>query len=56
MVALKEKNGLRTKINGRFSDIMLMKKKYITVKPLFRNYKKTIHLFIDRRLGSFTCF
>jgi hypothetical protein len=28
----------------------------ITVEPLFKNYKKTIHLFIDRSLGSCTCF
>jgi hypothetical protein len=32
---------------------MLMKiNKNITVDPLFKNYKKTIHLFIDGRLRS----
>jgi hypothetical protein len=29
-------------------------KENITVEPLFKNYKKTIHLFIDRRLRSCT--
>jgi hypothetical protein len=30
--------------------------KNATVEPLFKIYKKTVHLFIDRRLGSCTCF
>jgi hypothetical protein len=31
-------------------------KQNITVQPLFKNYKRTIHLFINRRLRSYTCF
>jgi hypothetical protein len=30
--------------------------KKITVEPLLKNYTKMIHLFIDRRLRSCTCF
>jgi hypothetical protein len=35
---------------------MKIYKNNITVEPLFKNYKKTIYLFIDRRLRSCTCF
>jgi hypothetical protein len=37
--------------------VVLMKiNKSVTVEPLFKIYKKTVHLFIDRRLRSCTCF
>lgn len=54
-VALKKK--LRTQINGKFSDINSAdeNKKNIAVESLFKNYKKTIHLFIDRGLRSYIC-
>jgi hypothetical protein len=57
-IALEDKM-FRTQINGKFNDICTAdenKYKYITVEPLFKNYKKAIHLFIDRRLRSCTCF
>jgi hypothetical protein len=42
----------------KFNDIISAdeKKQNITVEPLFRSCKKTIYLFIDRRLRSYTCF
>jgi hypothetical protein len=30
--------------------------KNIIVETLFENYKRTIHLFVDRRLGACACF
>jgi hypothetical protein len=36
--------------------MMKINKRKITVETLFENYKKTVHLLIDRRLRSFTCF
>jgi hypothetical protein len=54
-VAIKHKNKLITQINGKFSDVR-SDDENMTVQPLFKNYKKTIHLFIDRRLRSCTCF
>jgi hypothetical protein len=57
-VALKEKK-LRTQISGKFNDRNSAdenKHQNITVEPSFKNYKKIIHLFIDRRLRSCTCF
>jgi hypothetical protein len=36
--------------------VALMKIDNIIIEPLFKNYKKTRYLFIDRRLGSYTCF
>jgi hypothetical protein len=56
-VILKEK--LITQIDGKFNDISsadLNKYKNISVEHLFKSYKQTIHLFIDRRLRSGTCF
>jgi hypothetical protein len=35
---------------------MKINKKYIALEHLFTNYKKTVHLFMDRRLRSCTCF
>jgi hypothetical protein len=58
-VALKDKEKHRTQINVKCNDINSAdenKYKNITVDPLFKNYKKTIHLFIDRRLRSCACF
>jgi hypothetical protein len=57
-IALKDKKKLRTWVNRKFIDIGSAdeNKKNITVEPLFKNYKKTIHLFIDGRLRSCTCF
>jgi hypothetical protein len=57
-VALKDKQ-IRTEVNGKSDDISSADKnkyKNITVEPLFNNYKKTIHLFIDGRLRICTCF
>jgi hypothetical protein len=57
-VALKDNKNLE-QIDGKFNDISSAdenKYKNITVEPLFKNYKKTVHLFIDRRLRSCTCF
>jgi hypothetical protein len=57
-VALKGKK-LRTQVNGNFDNMNSAdenKYKNISVEPLFKNYKKTLHLFIDRRLRSCTCF
>jgi hypothetical protein len=56
-VALKK--NLRTQINGKFNGISSAdanKYRNIAVEPLYKNYRKTIHLFIDRRLRSCTCF
>jgi hypothetical protein len=36
--------------------LMEIIKKITLYKPLFKYYKKTIHLFIDRRLRSCACF
>jgi hypothetical protein len=33
-----------------------MKRKNTTLEPLFKNYKKAMHLFIDRGLRSCTSF
>jgi hypothetical protein len=58
-VAQKEENPLRTQINGKLNDISSAdeyKYQNVTVETLFKNYIKTIHLFIDRRLRSCTCF
>jgi hypothetical protein len=49
---------IRTQKNGKFNDIGSTdgnKQKNIAVEPLFKNYKKTIHLFINRKLRSCTC-
>jgi hypothetical protein len=55
-IALKDKE-TDTQINGEFNDVgSADENKKITVEPLFKNYQKTVHLFIDRRLGSCTCF
>jgi hypothetical protein len=55
-VFLKEKK-LGTQINGKFNDVSSSdENKKITIEPLFKNYKKATHLFIDRRLRSYTCF
>jgi hypothetical protein len=35
---------------------MQINKKNISVEPLFKNYKKIIHLFIYRRLRSYVVF
>jgi hypothetical protein len=35
---------------------MKINKINITVEPSIKNYKKTVNLFIDRRLGSYACF
>jgi hypothetical protein len=44
----KRKKQLRTQINGKINDISSVdKNKNITVEPLFKNYKKKIHLFSD---------
>jgi hypothetical protein len=44
-IALNDKK-LRAQINGKFNYIgsAYGNKKYITVEPLFKNYKKTINL------------
>jgi hypothetical protein len=54
----RQKKKLKTQINGKFNDISsaYKNKQNITVQPLFKNYKKSIYLFIDRRLRSCTCF
>jgi hypothetical protein len=47
------KKRFKTQINGKLNDISSAdENKYqnITVQPLFKYYKKTVHLFIDRRL------
>jgi hypothetical protein len=36
--------------------LLKINKRKINVEPLFKNYKKTMHLLIDRRLRSCTCF
>jgi hypothetical protein len=45
-------------MNGKCNDISSAdkNKQNIPVEPLFKNYKKTINLYIDRRLRSCTCF
>jgi hypothetical protein len=57
MAAVRDKK-LRTQTNGKFNDINSAdeNKTNITIQPLFKNYKNTIHLFIDRRLRSCTSF
>jgi hypothetical protein len=58
-IAIKDKKKLRTQINGKSNDISSAggnKYKNITVGPLFKNYKRTIHLLFARRLRSCTCF
>jgi hypothetical protein len=53
----KRQKTLRTQINGKFNDkVVMMKIKKIAVEALFKNYKKAIYLFIDRSLRSYTCF
>jgi hypothetical protein len=48
---------LRMQMNGKFNDADENKyQKNITVEPLLNNYKKTMHLFIDRRLRNCICF
>jgi hypothetical protein len=52
-----KKKKLRTQINGKFNDISsAYENKKISVEHLFKNYKKTVHSFIDRRLRNCTCF
>jgi hypothetical protein len=50
---------LRAQIIGKFNDISSAdenKYKNITVEPLFKNFKKTVLLFINKRLRSCTCY
>jgi hypothetical protein len=49
-MALKDKSH-RTQINGKFNYISSADKinKNITVELLFKNYKKIIHFFMNRR-------
>jgi hypothetical protein len=50
---------LRTQINGKYNNISSAdknKQQNITLEPLFKNNKNTIHLFMDKRPGSCTCF
>jgi hypothetical protein len=54
-IALKDKK-FRTQIIGKLNDIGCADENKITAEAIFKNYKKTIHLFIDRRLRSCTCF
>jgi hypothetical protein len=54
-----QKEKLRTQSNGKFNDVSIAdenKEQNITVEPLFKNYKKKMHLFFDRRLRGCTCF
>jgi hypothetical protein len=55
-VAIKDKKKkLRPQINGKYNDINNAdenKYKKITVEPLFKNSRKTIHIFINRRLRN----
>jgi hypothetical protein len=58
-VALKDKKKLGTKTSKKFNDVSSAdgnKYKIITVDPSFNNSKQAVHLIIDRRLRSCTCF
>jgi hypothetical protein len=55
----KRQKSLRRQVNGKLNDVNSIdenKCNVISVEPLFKNYKKTILLLIDRRLRSCTCF
>jgi hypothetical protein len=54
---VKQDKKLKLQINGKFNDISSAdENKNVTVEPLFENYERIIHLFIDGRLKSCTCF